>query len=149
MTKNRNVTVTLDPWCWHTNHNYLRISSDEFSINSKTYRKKKQMGSLVRIQTQEQNTEKAKLSGITFIHQSPMDIHYLLNSSRLESFNASDIKQDLPVGPALGSMAGKDGAAGGSPAGKPDEGTGRVPDKDEMPRDPDLGDEEKDAPVPD
>uniref|UniRef100_A0ACB8EC37 Uncharacterized protein n=1 Tax=Sphaerodactylus townsendi TaxID=933632 RepID=A0ACB8EC37_9SAUR len=26
---------------------------------------------------------------------------------------------------------------------------GRVPDKDEMPRDPDLGDEEKDAPVPD
>uniref|UniRef100_A0ACB8F7Z9 Uncharacterized protein n=1 Tax=Sphaerodactylus townsendi TaxID=933632 RepID=A0ACB8F7Z9_9SAUR len=44
-------------------------------------------------------------------------------------------------------MAGKDGAAGGSPAGKPVEGMGQVPDKDEMPRDPDLGDE-MDAPVP-
>uniref|UniRef100_A0ACB8F0B9 Uncharacterized protein n=1 Tax=Sphaerodactylus townsendi TaxID=933632 RepID=A0ACB8F0B9_9SAUR len=34
-------------------------------------------------------------------------------------------------------MASKDGAAGGSPAGEPDEGTGRVSDEDEMPRDQD------------
>uniref|UniRef100_A0ACB8F7S2 Nuclear factor NF-kappa-B p100 subunit n=1 Tax=Sphaerodactylus townsendi TaxID=933632 RepID=A0ACB8F7S2_9SAUR len=46
-------------------------------------------------------------------------------------------------------QAGKDGAAGGSPAGEPDEGMGRVPDKDEMPHDLDSGDEEKDASVPD
>uniref|UniRef100_A0ACB8GF30 Uncharacterized protein n=1 Tax=Sphaerodactylus townsendi TaxID=933632 RepID=A0ACB8GF30_9SAUR len=46
-------------------------------------------------------------------------------------------------------MASKDGATGGTPAGEPDDGTRQVPDKDEIPRDPDLGDEEKDALVPD
>uniref|UniRef100_A0ACB8G6Q4 Uncharacterized protein n=1 Tax=Sphaerodactylus townsendi TaxID=933632 RepID=A0ACB8G6Q4_9SAUR len=45
-------------------------------------------------------------------------------------------------------MAGKDEATGGSLAGEPDEGTGQVPDTDEMPCDLDLGDEKKDAPVP-
>uniref|UniRef100_A0ACB8E5X3 Uncharacterized protein n=1 Tax=Sphaerodactylus townsendi TaxID=933632 RepID=A0ACB8E5X3_9SAUR len=46
-------------------------------------------------------------------------------------------------------MADKDGATGGPLADKPDEGTGQVPDKDKVPRNPDLGDEEKDALVPD
>uniref|UniRef100_A0ACB8F7T0 Uncharacterized protein n=1 Tax=Sphaerodactylus townsendi TaxID=933632 RepID=A0ACB8F7T0_9SAUR len=46
-------------------------------------------------------------------------------------------------------MADMNGATGRPLTGEPDEGTGQVPGKDEIPRDPDLGDEEKDALVPD
>uniref|UniRef100_A0ACB8ECA2 Uncharacterized protein n=1 Tax=Sphaerodactylus townsendi TaxID=933632 RepID=A0ACB8ECA2_9SAUR len=42
-------------------------------------------------------------------------------------------------------MTDTDGATGGPLAGEPDEGAGQVPDKDEIPRNLDLGDEEKDA----
>uniref|UniRef100_A0ACB8FCE3 Uncharacterized protein n=1 Tax=Sphaerodactylus townsendi TaxID=933632 RepID=A0ACB8FCE3_9SAUR len=41
-------------------------------------------------------------------------------------------------------MAGTDGMTSGQLTDEPDEGTGQVPDKDEIPRDPDLGDKEKD-----
>uniref|UniRef100_A0ACB8EUK5 Uncharacterized protein n=1 Tax=Sphaerodactylus townsendi TaxID=933632 RepID=A0ACB8EUK5_9SAUR len=44
-------------------------------------------------------------------------------------------------------MAGMDGTIGLT--GEPDEGTGQVPDKDETPCDPDIGDKEKDALIPD
>uniref|UniRef100_A0ACB8FJR6 Uncharacterized protein n=1 Tax=Sphaerodactylus townsendi TaxID=933632 RepID=A0ACB8FJR6_9SAUR len=46
-------------------------------------------------------------------------------------------------------MAGKDGTTSGSLAGEPDEGKGLVPGKDEEPCNPDSGDEEKDALIPD
>uniref|UniRef100_A0ACB8F0Q1 Uncharacterized protein n=1 Tax=Sphaerodactylus townsendi TaxID=933632 RepID=A0ACB8F0Q1_9SAUR len=46
-------------------------------------------------------------------------------------------------------MADKGGTTDGPLAGEPDEGTGRVPDKDKMPHNPDLGDEEKDVLIPD
>uniref|UniRef100_A0ACB8F0Z6 Uncharacterized protein n=1 Tax=Sphaerodactylus townsendi TaxID=933632 RepID=A0ACB8F0Z6_9SAUR len=46
-------------------------------------------------------------------------------------------------------MARTDGMTGGPLTSEPDEGTGQVPDKDKIPHDPDLGDKEKDALVPD
>uniref|UniRef100_A0ACB8F0N8 Uncharacterized protein n=1 Tax=Sphaerodactylus townsendi TaxID=933632 RepID=A0ACB8F0N8_9SAUR len=42
----------------------------------------------------------------------------------------------------------KDGTTSGSLTGKPDEGTGLVPEKDKEPCDPDSGDEEKDDLIP-
>lgn len=49
VAKDCDVAVALDPGRWHTDHDHLWVSSDELPINSKTYRKKKQAGSLVRI----------------------------------------------------------------------------------------------------